>query len=84
MTLLYLLSAIMAAVLFYLASPRQKLCSVKPELFVWLRPSAVVLSLLAWLLASQVLGLWTGLYAALTALMFALVALPFIDALRSR
>lgn len=84
MTILYLLSATVGAVLFYLASPRQKLWPIEQINMLWLRISAGIFCLLSWCSAALTLGFWTGFYAALTALMLVLVALPFIDAYRSK
>lgn len=80
MTLLYLLSGLLAALAFYLATAHQRLWPA-------LRARARLLRLLAWwftlaclLAAIQALGPWAGAFAALSALMLALVALPYADA----
>ncbi len=83
MSYAYLLIAGLAALCFYLASPHQRL---------WRRALAQARRLRAagWLgcagavaAASVPLGFWAGLFAALSALMLALVALPYLDACRS-
>lgn len=80
MTALYLLSGSLAALAFYLATAHQRL---RPAL----RPHARLLRIGAWLLsvaslaaAVQALGLWAGLFAALSVVMLVMVALPYGDA----
>lgn len=80
MTALYLLSGALAALAFYLATAHQRL---RPAL----RAHARRLRVAAWLLvalslgtAVQALGLWAGVFAALSAVMLVLVALPYADA----
>ncbi len=83
-TLLYLLTATLAALLFYLASARQQFLRGAASKVKPLRILALLLSLLAWFFASAALGLWAGFFATLAVLMLVLVALPFIDAYRSK
>jgi len=81
-TALYLLAAPLAALAFYLATAHQRL---RPR---WrpharaLRVAGAVLSTLALVAAIAALGVWAGTFAALSALMLAAVALPFLDAWR--
>jgi hypothetical protein len=80
MTLLYLLSGALAALAFYLATAHQRL---RPRLHGHARHMRLVawlLSAVSLIAAVQALGLWAGLFAALTAVMLAMVALPYVDA----
>lgn len=83
-TLLYLLTATLAALLFYLASARQQLWPAAANKVKPLRVLALLLSVLAWAFAGAALGVWAGFFATLAVLMLALVALPFIDAYRRK
>lgn len=83
-TLLYLLTATLAALLFYLASARQQLWTAAANKVKPLRVLALLLSVLAWAFAGAALGVWAGFFATLAVLMLALVALPFIDAYRRK
>ena len=83
-TLLYLLTATIAAVLLYLASARQQFWPAATSKVKPLRVLALFLSALAWAFAGAALGIWAGFFATLTTLMLVLVALPFIDAYRSK
>ena len=80
MTAAYLSLSLLAALGFYLSSSHQRLLSAT-------RPHAAALRMAAWIgtcasLAFAVarLGVWAGVFSALTALMLALVLLPYADA----
>jgi hypothetical protein len=83
-TLVYLLTATVAALLLYLASARQQLWPAAANKVKLLRVLALLLSLLTWAFAGAALGIWAGFFATLAVLMLVLVALPFIDAYRSK
>ena len=83
-TLLYLLTATLAALLFYLASPRQQFWPTATSKVRLLRVLALFSSVLAWAFADSALGVWAGFFATLAVLMLALVVLPFIDAYRRK
>ncbi len=83
-TLLYLLTATVAALLLYLASARQQPWPPAASKVPLLRVLALLLSALAWAFAGSALGVWAGFFATLAVLMLVLVALPFIDAYRSK
>jgi apolipoprotein N-acyltransferase len=83
-TLLYLLTATLAALLFYLASPRQQFWPTATSKVRLLRVLALLLSVLAWFFAGSALGVWAGFFATLAVLMLVFVALPFIDAYRRK
>lgn len=79
-SVLYLLPALAAALAFYLACAHQRLA---PGVIAKKRPLRVVAwscTLLAVVLANLHLGVWAGVFAALTAVMTGLVALPYLDA----
>jgi len=81
MTLLYLLSGALAALAFYLACAHQRLrSSLRVQAQRRLRLAAWLLSAVSLVAAVQVLGLWAGVFAALTAVMLGMVALPYVDA----
>ena len=84
MILAYLLTASLAAVLFYLASTQQKLWPAAVVKGKLLRALAWFLVVLAWIFAALAIGIWAGFFATLTMLMLVLVALPFIDAYRRK
>lgn len=80
MTALYLLCGVLAALAFYLGCAHQRLM---PSL----RARARLLRLTGWWLvlaclmaAIGALGPWAGAFAALSAVMPGLVALPYLDA----
>ena len=82
MTVLYLLGGLLAALAFYLACAHQRL---RPSL----RAHARGLRVAGWLLCAACLGLaiavlgpWAGAFAAVSAVMLGLVALPYLDAWR--
>jgi len=82
MTVAYLSLAMAAALCFYLASVHQRL-------WTGAAGKAHVLRVVGWagtaasvFTAVTQLGLWAGVFASLTALMLALVLLPYLDAAR--
>lgn len=78
---LYLLIALASASAFYLSSRHQQLCVVsRPRRLRFLAWLSLVL---AWSVAEQALGLWSGGFATLTAFMLAVVVLPYLDTWRS-
>ncbi|MCS3360366.1 hypothetical protein RMA73_12025 [Xanthomonas translucens pv. translucens] len=81
-TALYLLAASLAALAFYLATAHQRLRPGWRRHARALRMAGALLSTLALVAAIAVLGVWAGTFAALSALMLAAVALPFLDAWR--
>jgi len=84
MTMFYLLLATLAGIAFYLASAHQRL---RPGLRTRRRALRVLGwsgSVLSAAAAIAALGVWAGLFAALTALMLALVLLPCVDAWRQQ
>lgn len=79
-SILYLPPALVASLAFYLACAHQRF---SPGAIAKKRPLRVVAwlcSLLTVALAQVQLGVWAGVFAALTALMTGLVALPYLDA----
>jgi hypothetical protein len=80
----YLLVAGLAALCFYLASPHQRLWRCAPGRARPLRAAGWLGCAGAVAAAWPPLGFWAGLFAALTALMLALVALPYLDFYRSK
>ncbi|OAX67292.1 hypothetical protein A6R71_03555 [Xanthomonas translucens pv. arrhenatheri] len=81
-TALHLLAASLAALAFYLATAHQRLRPGWRRHARALRMAGALLSTLALVAAIAVLGVWAGTFAALSALMLAAVALPFLDAWR--
>ncbi|MET1025266.1 MAG: hypothetical protein ABWX87_13260 [Pseudoxanthomonas sp.] len=80
MTWLYLLGGTLSALAFYLATAHQRL---RPALRAYARPlriGAWLLSVVSLAAAVQALGLWAGVFAALSTVMLAMVALPYADA----
>ncbi|MDC8758466.1 hypothetical protein [Janthinobacterium fluminis] len=82
MSHLYLLIATLAAVCFYLASPHQHLWLGAPRHARRLRLAGWAGCLAAVGAGHVALGFWAGLFAALSALMLALLALPYLDCYR--
>ena len=80
MTLLYLTLMLLAALGFYLASAHQRLWAAARAHARTLRMGAWLCMALATVAAIAALGLWAGVFAALTALMLVLVVLPYLDA----
>lgn len=82
MTALFLLAACLSALGFYLASAHQRLWPPARTRARVLRIGGWACAALAAWSAIRALGTWAGVFAALTALMLALVALPYLDAWR--
>ena len=79
-SVLYLLPALVASLAFYLACAHQRF---SPGAIAKKRPLRIVAwlcTLLTLALAHVQLGVWAGVFAALTALMTGWVALPYLDA----
>jgi len=81
-TALYLLAAPLAALAFYLATAHQRLRPAWRRHARALRVGGALLCVLALAAAIAALGVWAGTFAALSALMLAAVALPYLDAWR--
>ncbi|NHZ41547.1 hypothetical protein [Massilia aquatica] len=71
-------AAFLAALALYLASPHQCLWAAAPRRP--LRALALPLCAASVLAASHGYGFWCGVFISLSALMLALVALPYLDA----
>ncbi|KAF1686717.1 hypothetical protein B1992_07380 [Pseudoxanthomonas broegbernensis] len=82
MTAAWLLLSLLAALGFYLACAHQKLWPRRGGRVRALRMAAGACALLALLAAIAALGVWAGVFAALTAFMLAAVLLPYFDAWR--
>ena len=82
MTAICLVLSLLAALGFYLASAHQRLWSPGRTHARALRAAACVCAALAAAAGIAGFGLWAGVFAALTALMLALVLLPYVDAWR--
>lgn len=80
MSLLYLLLAGLAALAFYLTSPHQRLVPRLRDRRRALRWVAWTCTLLSTGVACGAFGVWSGVFAALSALMLGLVVLPYADA----
>ncbi|MEJ1961097.1 MAG: hypothetical protein WDO56_05915 [Gammaproteobacteria bacterium] len=83
MTFVYLIAAVMASGCFYLATGHQRLLPAASAYASRLRAAACVFALVSVLAGARAYGFWSGLFAALTALMLACVLLPYLDAWRS-
>jgi hypothetical protein len=81
-TALYLFAAPLAALAFYLATAHQRLRPRWRARARALRMAGALLCTLALVAAIAALGVWAGTFAALSALMLAAVALPFLDGWR--
>ncbi|MBD9478990.1 hypothetical protein [Pseudoxanthomonas sp. PXM02] len=79
-SVLYLLPALAASLAFYLACAHQRFAPVAIARKRPLRVAAWLCTLLSVVLAYMQLGVWAGVFAAVTALMTGLVALPYLDA----
>ena len=79
-TLMYLISALLSALGYYLACAHQRLWPQAWARRRALRGLATVCAALSVLGAIAELGLWAGVFSALSALMLGLVALPFVAA----
>ncbi len=82
MTASYLLLSMAAALCFYLACAHQKFWPGARAHARALRAAGWLCAALGMAAAIAAMGLWAGVFAALTALMLALVMLPYIDAWR--
>jgi hypothetical protein len=80
MTALYLLLSLLSASAFYLASPHQRLSTrlaahrTPVRIAAWLSAGFAIIAAIA------SLGVWAGLFSALTAWMLYTVLLPYLDA----
>lgn len=79
MNLLWLLTGLASAMLFYASIPHQRLLPASPRRGA-LRAAGCVVFLISILLGVYALGVWSGVFAALTALMLGCVVLPYINA----
>lgn len=82
-TVLYILCAALAAACFYAAASHQRLFRQTQNYKLALRACGGLLSVVALVIAAQLLGLWAGIFAALTTLMLGCVVLPYVDAWRT-
>lgn len=82
MTAAWLVLSLLAALGFYTASPHQRLWPRLGTRRRLLRVAAGLCLAVATAVAAIALGLWPGVFAALTAWMLALVLLPYLDAWR--
>lgn len=80
LSLMFLSLAWLAASAFYLACAHQRIWTRARGHARALRIGASLCTCAAALAAVAALGLWAGLFSALTALMLGLVALPYLDA----
>jgi hypothetical protein len=80
MTIIYLFLSMLAALGFYLSSAHQGIWPRASAHARALRGAAWVVTAAATATAIIVLGSWAGVFAAMTALMLALVLLPHADA----
>ncbi|MDQ1091215.1 CHASE2 domain-containing sensor protein [Xanthomonas sacchari] len=78
----YLLAAALAALAFYLATAHQRLRPAWRRHARALRVAGTLLCVAALGAAIAALGMWAGVFAALSATMLAAVALPYLDAWR--
>jgi uncharacterized membrane protein len=78
-SLLWVLAALVAAALFFASVPHQRLLprTLQPRTS---RAAGCVSFLISLVLATYALGLWSGVFSALTALMFGCVLLPYLNA----
>lgn len=81
MHVLWLIPSLLAGLCLYLASPHQQLRPARGNARI-LRGAAAACAVLGTGVAVWLLGWWAGGFAALTALMFAMVLLPYADAWR--
>lgn len=79
MTAAYLSLSLLAALGFYLSSAHQRLLPVHSRIPM-LRVAAWTGTCASLAMAIAHLGVWAGVFSALTALMLALVLLPYADA----
>lgn len=81
-TVLWFVLSLASAAAFYLASAHQRLSLRMAAHRVAMRRAAWLSGALAIVAAVAALGVWAGVFAALTAWMFATVLLPYADAWR--
>lgn len=79
MTVLYLLLSLLAGCGFYLACAHQRLWPQARIRAKAMRTLAWVSTALAGLAAVGAMGVWAGAFSAMTAIMLALVFLPYLD-----
>lgn len=79
MTALWLSLTWLAGTGFYLACAHQRFCHVDAASRRWLRIGGWLSTAAAVVAASVALGVWPGIFAAMTSLMLVLVALPYLD-----
>lgn len=82
MTAAWLFLSLLSALGFYLACAHQRLWPRARERARALRAAAWLCAALATAAAIAALGVWAGVFSALTAIMLAAVALPYADAWR--
>lgn len=80
MTVAYLFLSLLAALGFYLSSAHQRLWPAAHSRATALRAAAWAGTVASLAVAIARMGLWAGVFSALTALMLALVLLPYADA----
>ena len=80
MTAAYLFLSFLAALGFYLSSAHQQLLPATRARARAFRASAWTGTIAASVVAILHLGVWAGIFSALTALMLVLVLLPYADA----
>lgn len=80
MTAAYLSLSLLAALGFYLSSAHQRLLLTVQSRATALRAAAWAIAVASLAMAIAHLGVWAGVFSALTALMLALVLLPYADA----
>jgi hypothetical protein len=83
MTALYLIFSVLAGLGFYLGTRHQRLWPAAQARHARWRALAWLCSGAATASAIAVLGLWAGVFAALTAVMLVMVLLPYLDAWRA-
>lgn len=84
MTMAYLLLSVLSAQGFYLSTPHQRLWAGAAARRGILRIAAWVLCVMAMAAAIVALGIWAGVFAALTSWMLCAALLPYFDAWRAR
>ncbi len=80
MTAVYLLLSLLTGCGFYLATAHQKFLPKARGHARWMRGFAWACGALALAAAIRLMGVWAGVFSALTAIMLALVCLPYLDA----
>lgn len=82
MTALYLIFSVLAGLGFYLGTRHQRLWAAAQSQHARWRGLAWLCSAIATTCAVVAMGLWAGVFSALTAVMLVMVALPYLDAWR--